>query len=263
MLPKISIITPSFNQGKYIRDTIESVLSQNYSNWEHIIIDGASKDDTVSILKEYDHLKWISEKDEGPADAIIKGFNLADGDIFTWLNSDDYFCNSALMKIVAEINSGYNMVVGNMIVVSDKKEYLYENKNNDIYNFEYLVKVNSDIIKQPSTFFTKKLYFETGGIDKSLKIVFDYDLFLKMLKITKPSFLDIPLAYQRIYDDTLTLRSLRKQSKEIFKVSRQNGAGILDPIMKSILKKYIFPDSYGKSPGIIYKSLKTVSEFFR
>src|SRR5205085_4919715 len=91
MSVKISIITPSYNQGRFIRDTIESVLNQNYPNFEHIVIDAVSNDNTVEILKEYPHLKWISEKDKGAADAINKGMKMATGEITTWLNSDDYF----------------------------------------------------------------------------------------------------------------------------------------------------------------------------
>ncbi len=99
---KFSIVTPSLNQGRFIRDTIESVLNQNYQNFEHIVIDGGSNDDTINILKEYAHLKWTSEKDNGPTDAINKGFKLATGDIFTWLNSDDYFEKNIFKDVVKE-----------------------------------------------------------------------------------------------------------------------------------------------------------------
>jgi glycosyltransferase involved in cell wall biosynthesis len=82
---KISIITPSYNCANYIRHCIESVLSQNYENFEHIIVDGASQDGTVDILQEYPHLKWISEPDKGEAEALNKALRMVTGDIIGWL----------------------------------------------------------------------------------------------------------------------------------------------------------------------------------
>jgi len=87
---KISIITPTLNHAQYIEDTILSVKNQDYSDFEHIIIDGGSTDGTVDILKKYPHLIWISEKDSGQSNAINKGFKMASGDILAWINSDDY-----------------------------------------------------------------------------------------------------------------------------------------------------------------------------
>ena len=91
--PKISVITPSYNQGIYIEETIQSVLNQNYPNLEYIIIDGGSNDSTVEVIKKYESKIdfWVSEKDKGQADAINRGFAKATGDILCWLNSDDYF----------------------------------------------------------------------------------------------------------------------------------------------------------------------------
>ena len=99
--PKITIITPSFNQGNYLEQTIDSVLSQNYSNLEYIIIDGGSADNSVDIIKKYEkHLAyWVSEKDKGQTNAINKGLKIATGDIVNWLNSDDYYEPDALHKV--------------------------------------------------------------------------------------------------------------------------------------------------------------------
>jgi glycosyltransferase involved in cell wall biosynthesis len=99
-LPKISIITPSYNQGKFIRQTIESIQAQNYPNYEHIIVDACSTDDTVEILKSYGNtIQWISEKDKGQADAINKGIRMATGQILAYINSDDYYLPGAFFRV--------------------------------------------------------------------------------------------------------------------------------------------------------------------
>lgn len=107
--PKISIVTPAFNSGKFIRETIESVLSQDYDNFEYFVIDGGSTDQTIEILKEYsakkeykDVFRWISEKDEGQTDAINKGLCRCSGDWFAFLNADDYFYPNVFSKLLLD-----------------------------------------------------------------------------------------------------------------------------------------------------------------
>lgn len=258
---KISIITPSFNQGKYIIDNIESILSQNYDNFEHIVIDGGSTDDTLSILKKYSHIKWLSEKDEGPVDAIIKGINLSKGKIITWVNSDDYLFPNVLSTIdKAFSDKDIQVVVGNMTCVTPDKKFMYSTDYREKYYYDYLVRVNSDIITQPSTFFLKDLFNKTCGFNKNLKFVWDYDLFLKMFKLSPPVFIDKSIAYQRIYDETISRNNAREQAKEMFKVARENGAKITDPIMKLILKRYIFPSSVKVNPGKFIKAYRRIKK---
>ena len=112
--PRISIITPSFNQGNFITETIESVLAQNYPNLEHIVMDGVSSDNTLEILKRYSHLRVVSEPDNGQSEAINKGFRLATGKIWGFLNSDDTLLPGALSRIAKEIDpkNGKHIVMG-------------------------------------------------------------------------------------------------------------------------------------------------------
>ena len=113
--PRISVVTPSFNQGKYIRETIESVLSQNYPNLEYIVIDGGSTDSTLAVIDDYvDRLNYfVSEKDNGQSHAINKGFAQATGDIFCWLNSDDQFAPNALWSMaIAFYTNRTDLVAG-------------------------------------------------------------------------------------------------------------------------------------------------------
>ena len=121
---KISIITVSYNQGEFIRQNIESVLSKDYPNFEHIIIDGGSTDGTVDILKEYPHLNWVSEKDRGQSDGLNKGFKKATGDIIVWINSDDMLCPGALCTIndYFESNPDKSVLTGNIVLVNRNGE---------------------------------------------------------------------------------------------------------------------------------------------
>jgi glycosyltransferase involved in cell wall biosynthesis len=238
---KFSIITPSFNSEKYIIDTIESVLLQKYKNIEHIIIDGGSSDRTIDIISKYSHIKWISEKDSGPSDAIRKGFEMADGDIFVWLNSDDYFEPDIFKNIsnYFSCNTDLQILIGNITFVDKNKDILVKDKTYH-YDKNHLVKVCADVIRQPSTFFTKGIYEKVGGISCRLKVVFDYDLFIRMLDVSSPKFVDENFAYVRDFEETISRRLVRKQAIEILKVSKMYGGSLLDPINKTNLKKFIF-----------------------
>ncbi|RNL54453.1 glycosyltransferase family 2 protein [Pedobacter jejuensis] len=123
---QISVLTPSFNSGKYLKRAIDSVLIQNYKNFEHIIIDGDSKDNTLSIIDEYSHLKFISEKDSGQSDAMNKAFRMSSGDIIVYLNADDEFLPDAFDNIILAFqnNRDADMIVGNLIFKSGTEEVL-------------------------------------------------------------------------------------------------------------------------------------------
>ncbi|WP_316736897.1 glycosyltransferase family 2 protein [Pedobacter aquatilis] len=123
---KISVLTPSYNSAQYIRRAIESVISQNYDNYEHIVVDGGSKDGTVEILKEFPQVKYISEKDKGQSDAMNKAFSMSSGEIIVYLNADDEFLPLAFSKIIAafEQNTQADMVVGNLIYKTEDESII-------------------------------------------------------------------------------------------------------------------------------------------
>jgi glycosyltransferase involved in cell wall biosynthesis len=179
--PKITIVTPSFNQGLYIEETILSVLNQNYPNLEYIIIDGGSTDQSVEVIKKYsDHLHyWISEKDSGQSDAINKGFTLANGEIINWLNSDDQLMPGTLHRL-AELFVMYPSVAmfHGRIEYFGETELSYVSVNlsgKDLYT-RY---VSHNCMPQPSCFFRKSLIEEQGYLDPSLHFSMDTDLYVR------------------------------------------------------------------------------------
>jgi glycosyltransferase involved in cell wall biosynthesis len=179
-LPRISIVTPSFNQGKFIEKTIRSVVDQAYPNLEYIIIDGGSKDETVDVIRRYEkHLAyWVSENDRGAADAIAKGFASATGDIFAYLNSDDVYLPGALQSIADVMRDpSIDVAFGNMYWMDTDGKTIGERRQTRFTRLGYLFG-GSDLM-QPATFWRKDLYFKCGGIDASYQFTFDTDLFFR------------------------------------------------------------------------------------
>lgn len=200
---KISIITPSYNQGQYIADTIISVIEQEYSNLEYIIMDGGSKDETVDVIKKYaDKITyWESKKDKGQSDAINKGLKKATGDIVAWLNSDDIYTENAL-KRVAEIfkkNPDVDIVYGNVWQCYPAKTEKHVNKKFNPKQF--LSGVN---MHQPSVFWRRRVHEEVGFLDESLYYTMDYDLWLRLFYSYKSHKTDVILSKFRCHEDAKT-----------------------------------------------------------
>lgn len=236
---KISIITPSYNQGEFISDCIESVLAQNYVNYEHIVVDANSTDSTHEVLKNYPHLIKIIEDDDGPSSAINKGFSTATGDIIAWLNSDDYYDKNVFERINREFKNDKDikMLYGNLTFVDEFKNVIRVDKSKK-FDFYSLVNISPDI-RQPCTFFKKEILESVGYLDTGLKIVFDYDLFIKLAKITDPLYVDENFSFYRDHSDTITRMNIRKQAVEIYKTSRKYGGKIISPISKLVIYRLI------------------------
>lgn len=177
--PKISIVSPSYNQGKYLERSIQSVLSQKYPLLEYFIVDGASSDNSVEIIKQHEHLlaHWVSEPDKGQADALRKGFEWATGDILGWLNSDDCLEPGALEFIgcfFAE-NPDIDLIIANDVV--EINGWSYPNIPRNHVSIKHLLA--GQILYQDAIFFRRSLYFKTTGINPDFWGAMDYDLWLK------------------------------------------------------------------------------------
>lgn len=182
--PKITIVTPSYNQGDFIEATILSVLGQGYPNLEYIIIDGGSTDKSISIIKKYASQLhyWVSEKDNGQADAINKGFFLGCGEIFAWLNSDDLYMPGTLFRI-SEIylasSNKLSVFFGNCIHFGSAGTEVYVT-GSDVGQNSELYELNLyDYIIQPSSFWSKAVWKQVGELNTTLHYGFDWEWFLR------------------------------------------------------------------------------------
>jgi glycosyltransferase involved in cell wall biosynthesis len=177
----VSVVTPSFNQARYLESTIESVLSQDYPHIEYIVIDGASTDGSIEIIKKYQNrlAYWISEKDNGQADAINKGFARARGEIIAWLNSDDYYLPNAISAIVKvfEENPDTVMIYGDILAVNEVGQTFNVLKFKQLSLEDLLC---FQIIGQPAVFFRREVYEKTGGLDTTFHFLLDHHLWIRI-----------------------------------------------------------------------------------
>ena len=204
--PKISIITPSYNQGKFIEETIRSVLLQGYPNLEYIIIDGGSTDNSLEIIKKYEPWidYWVSEKDGGQAEAINKGFAKANGEIFAWINSDDMLMPEAL-HTVAQYFCQYpqiDMIYGTGRILDNSGEVLTDWRSRD---FDLKTLLFGNYICQPASFFRSKIFFEVGEIRTDLHYALDYDLWLRFAVNHQIKRIDPILGYDRRQNNSKTI----------------------------------------------------------
>jgi len=183
--PLVSIVTPSYNQGKFIEDTLSSVKNQDYPNIEHIVVDGGSTDNTLAVLnrfkKEY-NLRWVSEPDLGQSDAINKGFRMSKGEIVGWVNSDDvYFDKQAVSYIVEQFKSyrDVGVIHGDSLLIN--KDNLIIRVRHAFLWFSHERLLRGNIIIQSAAFFRRSVV-QSNKLDISLDLVMDYEYWLRLIK---------------------------------------------------------------------------------
>lgn len=215
--PTVSVVTPSYNQGQFIEETIRSVLLQGYPNLEYIIIDGGSTDRSVEIIRKYSPwlTYWVSEPDRGQCDAINKGLRIATGDIVCWLNSDDLFLCGALCKVGQAFARNPNVqIVTGYTIRTDSHLRLMFNHYVPVQT-RWLAKRGIIYFSQQSTFWKSKLLDEVGYLDESLHNSLDTDLWLRFLAApVKIAHLREFLAVWRLHDECKSVKFAERRDRE-------------------------------------------------
>lgn len=226
---KISIVTPCFNSASTIRDTIDSVLSQNYQNVEYVVIDGGSKDETPKIVAEYGFkiTKFVSEKDNGIYDAMNKGIRIANGDVIGILNSDDFYMSEDVLSgVVSAFNNNPDIeaVYGDLLYVDAKDTKRIVRVWNSTSYIDGLFKAGWHP-PHPTFFVKKSVYEKYGFFDENFRIAADYELMLRLIVKHSIPTLYIPKVFVKMRvggASNASLLNIFKANLECFKAWRIN-----------------------------------------
>lgn len=210
--PLVSVITPSYQQGAFIRETIESVLTQDYPHIEMIVMDGGSRDETVDILRRYarkygeQRFRYVSERDKGQAHALNKGLSLARGEVIGWLNSDDTYWPKAIGRAVSALvkHPEYGLVYGKADHTDANNRHLRPYPVDRGVDRARLFDVCT--MCQPAVFIRKSVLDESGPLDESLHFCMDYDLWIRLSAKHRFGFIDQVLANSRLHDDCKSVK---------------------------------------------------------
>jgi glycosyltransferase involved in cell wall biosynthesis len=221
--PVISIVTPSFNQGEFIRQTIDSVLNQDYPRLDYQVWDGGSSDETLSILRSYgEGLRWQAEPDRGQAQAINKGWAMAKGDIVAWLNSDDLLQPGALSQVGTFFNEHpeVDILYGDCDCMDQNGTVLMPYPA-ESFDLRKLVLKTINYIPQPATFIRRRVLDKIGMLDETLHYVMDFDYWLRAGIEHNFAYLPAPLAKLRIHAQAKSSADLGRFGAELIKIYHQ------------------------------------------
>ncbi len=231
--PKVSVVTPSYNQGEFLEETIRSVLLQGYPNLEYIVVDGGSTDDSVEIIRKYERWlsRWVSEPDQGQADAINKGWRMASGEILAWLNSDDVYMPEAVNTSVEAFleHPEAGLVYGDALFINETGKSLAVRKSGRGGRRRLLW--FKQHMSQPASFMRASAVNKAGYLDLDLYANLDYEFFIRMSKVAPMVYLPRVQAKMRMYMEIKSLVNLDRNWKERVSVLRQyNKLWFLSPL---------------------------------
>jgi len=245
--PLVSIVTPSYNQSHFLQETVQSVISQDYGNLEYIIVDGGSTDGSVEIIQEYASSIdwWVSEPDRGQTDAINKGFERANGEILAWLNSDDTYLPGAISDAVSYLQNhpDAGMVYGDANLIDAEGLILgkFPAKQTDYPR----LRRGFVHIPQQASFFRAKLWEQVCPLDPSFYFAMDYDLWVRLAKISRLDYYPRLWANFRLHGDAKSVSDDDRCWPEMLRVHRREGGGLFSLL---VFKAKIRPIVYAWMP---------------
>ena len=245
--PLVSIVTPSFNQAKFLEETIRSVLDQDYPNLEYWIIDGGSNDGSLEIIERYAPrlAGWVSEADRGQTDALNKGFARARGEILAWLNSDDSYLPGAVSEAVHFLtqNPAAGLVYGDANLIDENGRVMgkFPAAPTDYAR----LRRGYVHIPQQSAFFRASLWKQVGPLDPSFYFAMDYDLWVRLAKVSPLVYIPRTWANFRLHASGKSVISDDRCWPEMLRVHYREGGSWLSPL---VFKAKIRPLIYGWLP---------------
>lgn len=256
MQPLVSIITPSYNQAQYLEQTLRSVLEQGYPRIEYIVIDGASTDGSVEIIRKYvlesdsllsQHQRqasgihkidyWVSEKDNGQAEAINKGLARATGKIVAWINSDDFYFPDTIASAVRAFEShpAAGLVYGDTVAVDEKGEVIHFPKYAQ-WSLEDLLTFN--IIGQPAVFMRRDVLLKAGFLDPSFHFLLDHQLWIRMASLAPMAYIPERWAAGRFHGSAKNVAQAAKFGEEAFRIlDWANSDPLISPALDGISRQ--------------------------
>lgn len=276
-LPRVTVVTPSLNQGKYLRECIASIASQGYPNLEYFIIDGGSSDETLAVIEQNKSLVdyWVSEPDKGQADAINKGLRRARGELVCWLNADDYFLPSAIERMAQAYRADPKapFYFGDGVRVDEKGKVLSNFIPPGQHRFDRnALLMGLNYILQPATFINRASLEEAGYVDVSLHYGMDSDLWMRLSALREPRAVRAVIAASREYASTKTASGSFKRIEELRQISmRHTGVAMTPGVLCYFLDTFyrfakeadgVFPAEYLKDITTFWaKSSKLLERF--
>ena len=264
ILPKMSLITPTFNSGKYLEETIKSVISQNYPELEYIIIDGGSTDNTIEIIKKYsEYIKyWVSETDKGMYDAINKGFQKSTGEIMAWINSDDLYHTGALLSVGKIFNDirDVEWIIGKSCLFNAEGQCV---KMNDIQNWSYTRILTGDYIwiQQENVFWRRSLWNKAGAeMNILFKLAGDFELWNRFFNYSCLYSVQTSFGGFRLHGQQLSINQSKLYEDEVLKIFQQNKKNNLKIFTGKVLFSII--KSMGNRKNSLLLIIKLVIELF-
>ncbi len=242
-IPLVSIITPSFNQGSYLEETIQSVLEQDYPRIEYIIVDGGSSDNSLEIIRRHSERLawWVSEKDQGQTDAINKGFARAQGEILAWINSDDTYQPHAVSEAAAYLQAHpeVGMVYGDANLIDQNGAHIgrFPARQTDYSR----LRTGYVHIPQQAAFFRKSIWQQVGPLDPTFYFAMDYDLWVRIARLAPLHYHPQLWANFRIHDTGKSVVSDDRCWPEMLRVHyRDGGSRFASIVFKARLRRLVY-----------------------